>query len=648
MSADPIAPAAQTGAMYARLRGQRTSKSSAGAAFWRMLRLLRPHWRPLTLGLLLSFGVALTYAASLAGLLPVLNILIRSDAAEASLHVQLSTLAANWEAAGGIAALAAPLVGFAASIFPAPNAPDARMTSLLIMLGVLLALNIVGNAFRFASQYLIYFSCSRAVMDLRRQMYRKALHLPVNAIGDVSSAVSQYLSDVREVYLGLLTLLGRVAREPLKAICVFIAALLIDLRLTLVVIAIAPIAVGLLWFFGRVVRKAAIKLLKGYGLMLGGLEEALQGLDVVKGHAAEGRERIRMWRLERRMFKQQMRMGLVESLMSPLIETFGVLIAAAGVVWLASRTFAGEIAPSHFITMVVLLSAMLDPVRKVASVYTTVQRAGAASLNIFETLDRKEERTPSRPIELPAGRPPQITFDTVSFRYDEDAPLALDAVSLDVAGGECVALVGPNGSGKTTLARLLPRLLNPQSGRVTIDGVDVNAVSLKELRKRIAYVTQHSVIFARSVHDNIAYGKPDATRDEVRSAAERAYAAEFIERLPQGYDTVLGEAGMTLSGGQRQRLAIARAFLKPATILVFDEATSQIDADSERKIHEALEALRHGKTTFVIAHRHTVMDLANRIVVMDGGRVVDYGGRDELLRRSPLFAALYQSPANAT
>ncbi len=598
-----------------------------------MLRLVYPHRRAMAWGLVLGFGVAATYATSLMGILPVLKIVVERQPFAVWLQEKAARHPGWWSG---------PLRSVG-GWFPSADSAAARMQSLLIVLAALLLLNVVGNILRCLSQYLVLYASNRAVMDLRRAMYRKALRLPlVHVAANVSNTVSQFMSDVRELYLGIVTLFGKIAREPLKAACVLAAAIVMDWRLTLVVLAIAPLAIGLLWYFGRRVRKATVRLLEGYGVMLGALEETLQGVAVVKGYAQEGHERRRMWKLERRMLRQQNRLAWVEAVSSPLIEVIGLCVAATGVVWLASRTFSDPAAfpPDRFITMVVLLSAMLDPVRKVANVYNVVQRAGAASHRIFAFLDGPEERSPRPARPVPTGSV-DVRFDRVVFRYRPDAPPAVSDVTFDVEAGSCVAVVGPNGSGKSTLLRLLPRFLDPQSGAVLLRNVDVRCMELRALRRQIAIVSQSPVIFARTVRENIAYGCPSAGDEEIRAAARKAYAAEFIESWPLGYDTVLGEFGASISGGQRQRIAIARAFLKRASLLVFDEATSEVDADSEHKIHIALAELRRGKTTFLIAHRHTVMDMADRIVVMDEGALVDHGTRDALLARCPLFQALY-------
>ncbi len=627
--------------LLAQRRTSSAPRSNPRGAFIRMLGLLWPHRRRLILGMILSIGVALTYAASLGGLYPVLKVVVEG----ATLRNWLLQRAADSDAWYTV------ILRAAGGALPVDDTPTARMNGLLVLMAALLAINLVGNTFRVASQYLILYASHRAMMDLRRRLYRKALHVPLtDLVGDVSSRVNYFMSDAREVFLGIVTLFGKVAREPLKAVCVLAVALWMDVRLTLVVLAIAPVAVGLLWYFGRKVRKSTMRLLQGYGVMLGGLEESLQGVDVVKGYGREAHERRRMWQLERRMLKPQLRLAWIESFASPVIEVIGVLIAAGGIVWLAARVFApvdspNHIAPSHFMTMVVLLSAMLDPVRKIANVYNAVQRAGAASARLFEFLDAPEERSTPGARALLGDSARTVCFERITYRYvPHQEPAALQDLSLDVRAGECIAIVGPNGSGKSTLIKMLPRLLRPQQGRISMDGVDLNDITLRSLRQQIAIVSQRPVIFARSVRENIAYGDADAGDQRIRDAARLAFAAEFIEQWPQQYDTLLGEHGTSISGGQRQRIAIARAFLKPASILIFDEATSEIDAESERKIHAALDQLRRGKTTFLIAHRHTVMEMAERIVVMDAGRIVDVGTHAELIQRCPLYVALYRSP----
>lgn len=647
------------------------SKELARASFLRMMKLVYPHRRRMTLGIILSIFAAMTYASSFAAAVPVLKVLVEgasirewllkhgapspadvaadadgrrrveiADADEAR-PKQVSRSAGNdkqkWYA---------PYATRLARFLPAEETDASRMHTLLILLGALLAINLVGNLCRVFSQYFILYSSHRVIMDLRRRMYRKTLHVPMDRIaGESSGFIAQFLADAREVYLGISTLFGKVVREPFKAICVFFVALWINTQLTLAVLAIAPVTVGVLWYFGRQIRRANTRMLQGYGVMLGGLEETLQGIDVVKGYVREGYERKRMWRLERAMMKQQLKMVWIEAVTSPLLEVVGLMISSAAIVWLASLTFAGRMDSSQFITMVLLLAAMLDPVRKIANVYNVVQRSGAAATRIFDFLDKPDELAEHGKRALPPG-PHEVRVENVTFRYfPAQNPPALDDVSLQVRPGECVAFVGPNGSGKSTFVKLLPRLLLPHSGRVLINGLDVNALSLQKLRREIAIVSQRPVIFARTVRENIAYADADATLDQIRDAARKAFAAEFIERWPEQYDTVLGEFGASISGGQRQRIAIARAFLKKASILIFDEATSEIDAESERKIHDALHELRAGKTTFLIAHRHTVMDMADRIVVMDSGRITDVGTKSELVQRCPLFVALYRSPA---
>jgi len=480
------------------------------------------------------------------------------------------------------------------------------------------------------------------MLDFRRQMYATVLQLPIVWFSrNLSDTVSRFVQDSQEVFRGYVILLAKIAREPLKAVAIFALALWLDYRLTLAVAVAAPIAAFILRRLGKHVRKANQRLLVGYGRMIGGLTATLSGMRVVRAYTREGYERKRIWRVEREMLKQSLKMGRIEAMTSPLIEVIGVALAMLGIVWLAQRTLVGESSPAVFLQMVVLLVAMFDPIRKVATVYNRIQRADAAAQRIFAVLDMPVERVSSLgQRELP---PPQrrIEFVNVSYTYPEANEPAVAEVSLVVPVGSQVAVVGPNGSGKTTLISLLLRFFDSQEGRILIDGTDIREVSLKSLRRHFSLITQDPVVFAMSIADNIGYGREGATREEIVEAAERAYADEFIRRLPEGYDTVVGEFGVTLSGGQRQRLALARAFLRDAPVFIFDEATSQIDVDSEQKIREAMSEFLIGRTSFLIAHRIATVRAADQIVVMNQGRIEDAGSHADLVSRCDLYRSLY-------
>jgi len=299
--------------------------------------------------------------------------------------------------------------------------------------------------------------------------------------------------------------------------------------------------------------------------------------------------------------------------------------------------------PPELMVRLVCLVAIFEPVRKLSTVYPKLQRANAAAERVFALIDSPSEYAEE------AGRPriaplrATIELDEVTFTYPNSNRPAVKGVSLQVKKGEFIALVGPNGSGKTTLVSLLPRFFPMDSGRILIDGQDINKSSLRSLREQFSLITQESVIFPDTVRSNIAYGRPDATQAEIEAAARKAFADDFIRQMPDGYDTVVGEHGATLSGGQRQRLAIARAILRDAPILIFDEATSQVDPESEMKIHQALDAFLKDRTAFVIAHRYSTVSDADRIVVMDEGQLVAVGPHEQLLKSCPLYRRLYET-----
>lgn len=553
----------------------------------------------------------------------------------------------------------------AASILPRETTKEAKTRTLFIVLAVIISITIVGGVCRFFGEYLIAFVAARTVMAIRRRMYHRVLQLPVAhfATRGISDTVSRFVTDSQEIYRGLNFVFAKSLREPLKATFAFALALVLDWRITLVTVIIAPFAGLLIRKFGKMIRKANKGLLEGYGRMLSALESALVGIRVVKGYTMERYERRHLFAVDTHMLRQQMKIERTDALTGPAFEFMGVLVGSAGIVYFADLMFDNRMDFSKFATLAVCMAGMFDPVRKMSSFYNRIQQANAAVDRVFEVIDLPiEAQGTSR---LPALSPltGSIEFKDVTFRYAGTDKPAVDRISLVVRRGERIAFVGPNGSGKTTLLAMLPRFFEPAEGQILFDGRDIRDFSLASLRRQISLITQDTVIFADTIANNIAYGDDrllkrlilrrrhpvrfppgtDPDMHRIEAAAKAAFAHDFIMEKPDGYNTYVGEHGAQISGGQKQRIAIARAILRNAPIFIFDEATSQIDSESEQKIHDAVERFLEGRTAFIIAHRFSTILQADRIVVLDRGRIVDMGRHEELLTRCTLYKSLYGS-----
>jgi len=530
------------------------------------------------------------------------------------------------------------------SRFMPPDAPGTKLRTLIYIVCVLVTVGILSNVARYVGETMIAHAVLSTLLDLRDRLYEHILHLPMSyfAAAPTADLVTRFVQDIQEIQRGFTTLFGKFVREPLRAVFLIGLALKLDWRITIMVAAVVPVAVAVFWAVGRSVKKANKKLLQAYGAMISALTASLQSLRVVKAYTAEEHERKRLDDVDRRMFRQQLHLARLDAFLSPMMETLAVISGSLLTVWLASRVIDRTLTLSVFASLSVTLSMVFDPLRKMSDVYVRIQRATAGAERIFHVLDQTPE------VAVGGGQnvgplEKSLELRNVTFRYPNSTVDALSDVSLTIARGETIALVGPNGCGKTTLASLLPRLFDPWAGEVCYDGVDVRRIALKSLRSQIGLVTQDAVIFEATPLENIAYGSDSSDRAKIEDAARRAYADEFIRNLPGGFDAPIAERGSTLSGGQRQRLAIARAIYRDAPILIFDEATSQVDSESELKIQTAVREFSKNRTTIIIAHRLSTIQFADRIVVMEFGRIIDTGTHAELFERCPLYRTLCQT-----
>ena len=527
-----------------------------------------------------------------------------------------------------------------------PNGtPDEKLRTLIYILAALVVIIIVANVFRFLGEVFISKGILRAMMQLRTDLFARTLNLPLSHFASQKTAdlVGRFIQDMLEIQRGMMTLFGKFIREPLSAIMVLIFAFFLDWRMTLTVILVAPLLAVVFWQIGRRVKKSNKKLLQAYGDMIDALTTSMQNLRIVKAYTAEEYERKRLRAVDLQVLKQQLKLVRLKAFVSPAIESVSVVAVSFFTLWLAKQVLNQELDIATFGTLGIALSGLFAPIRKLSDVYVRVQRSTAGAERVFEIIDTVAEGDePGDRIEL---KPLQagIECSKVSFTYPGSDVAALTDVSFSIRRGETIALVGPNGCGKTTLVSMLLRFFIPSSGEIRYDGLDIAQASLNSLRRQISLVTQDAIVFGTTPAENIAYGtdSPDAKR--VRDAARRASAAEFIEAIPGGYDAPLGERGSTLSGGQRQRLAIARAIYRDAPILIFDEATSQVDAESEGKIQRAIQEFSKDRTTIIIAHRLSTIRCADRIVAMDAGRVLDSGTHEELLERCDMYRTIFET-----
>ncbi len=494
----------------------------------------------------------------------------------------------------------------------------------------------------YGQAYFMSYVGEGIIRNLRDLLYERISDLPLSFYHQekTGTLMSRVTNDVNIIKNMVSEAVAGSIRDFFTII--FLTGLIFFLhwKLALVAFFILPLAFYPIIVFGRRVRRVSTFWQEAMADISVFLHETFAGSKIVKAFGMEAYEKKRFSEKNQRLFRIEMKAVIARSLSSPVMEFFGGL-GIAFVIWFGgSQVIAGHLTVGTFIAFISAVIMLYDPVKKMSRLNNAIQEGLAAADRVFDVIERESEiQDPPHPIPL-ENKPHRVAFDNVSFKYGNE--LVLKEISLDVQPGEILALVGMSGGGKSTLVNLIPRFFDVCEGRILIDGIDIRDTTLQDLRRQIAVVTQEPILFNDTVRNNIAYGNLDANHEEILSAARAAYAYDFIQGFPSGFETNIGELGNRLSGGERQRLCIARALLKNAPILILDEATSALDTEAEMLVQKALENLMKGRTTFVIAHRLSTISKADRIVVIVNGRIVEQGRHADLLAARGEYYKLHQ------
>ncbi|MCH2179242.1 MAG: ABC transporter ATP-binding protein/permease [Mariniblastus sp.] len=525
---------------------------------------------------------------------------------------------------------------------------------------ILMCLMVIGTIFRgvflATSIYLVARVGQRTILDLQNRVFSNVLNMEIAEIDvrGTGDLISRIRGETGAIGGSIITLFGKTVREPLKMFACLIGAAVVNWRLLLFSLLVCPLAVYLMVQLARMTKRASKKAMEESARLLDRLYQALTYMRVVKAFNMEEDERARFRVVAHDVYKKGMRIALYGALARSNNELLGVSIIslsilAGGYMVLNQEMYLFNIrmssAPMEFGELMAFFAFLIgvsDPLRKLGNVYNQIQSGIVAADRVFPLIDQQPAvAAPARPHAVPNGAL-GIEFDNVKFAYNDDAPV-LNGVTFDLPAGSSMAIIGPNGCGKSTLINLLPRFFDVASGCIRVGGRDLRDFSPNDLRAEIGYVTQMTMLFRDSIGANISYGNPDATTEQIENAARRAHAHEFIRDLETGYESDIGEHGGRLSGGQRQRLALARAILHDPRILILDEATSQIDPESEALIHATLKSFIKNRTTLIVTHRMSTLELVDRIMVMNKGKVLDCGTHAELIKRCDVYRRLRQS-----
>jgi subfamily B ATP-binding cassette protein MsbA len=600
------------------------------SAFHHILKYAGPYKQSAYANVLFNMGYALFNVLSILIFIPTLGILFgtQPEVTEAPVYQGISSLKGYVE--GNL--------NYRLTQESNANGPIRALLIIVVLSGLIFFLK---NLFRYLALYALASLRTGMVKDLQNDLYDQLIDLPIAYSSEKRKGdlLSRMTSDIKEIESAIINSLETLAREPLTILFVVFSMLAISWQLTLFVFIFLPITGFIIARVGKTLKAKSLEAQKESGLFLSFLEESLGGLKIIKAFTAESSVKAK-FNTSTQRYRSTMNAVLRRNGMaSPLSEFLGVCVVLS-VLWYGGRLVLGtsySLNPQQFLGYIGLFYTIINPVKSITTVNYNIKKGKASAERVLEVIQTVST------IKDPVGPKPfrfeeSITFDDLNFAYDEQN--VLNHLNLSITKGQMLALVGSSGSGKSTIAQLLLRFYDPPYGQLKIDGVAIQDFTKNDLRSHIALVSQDPLLFNDTVANNISLSNPNATEDQIIWAAKQAYAHEFIEAMPEGYQTSIGDSGNKLSGGQKQRLAIARAFLKNAPILILDEATSALDTESEKQVQKALEAISKDRTTIAIAHRLSTISNADQIVVLDHGQIAEKGTHQDLLAKKGLYAKL--------
>jgi len=606
--------------------------------YFRLLSFLKPHWKYL--------GVAMIFMALFAGMsgfsitmvVPLTKIIFSGQEAitQGFPHPQEIS-------PGGEKSLVVLLPKILKEKFNQLIIGKTRVETLGRFCIFVFLIFLIKNLFWYAQSFLIVRVEQGVIMDLRNKLYSHFHLLPLEYFHGQKTGVliSRITNDITLVKGAVANGFAEVLRQGFLLLVYLFLVFWASWKLALIAFLLFPPAIIMIGKFGQKVRRSSALTQEKMGNMTSVLQETISGIRVVKAFVMEKFEIKKFTDASRDYFKTMVKLTRIGSLGPPLTEILGTF-AAVLLLWFAGKDIvAGNLDPGRFFLFLVAMLSLMQPVRSLSQLNIDIQQGLAAAKRIFEVLDTEPKIKDSPEAIRINSLKDKVTFQNISFSYDSDKEI-LSNISFEVKAGEIVALVGPSGAGKSTLMDLLPRFYDLTSGEIRIDGIGIKKIDLRSLRNLMGIVTQETILFNDTVWNNIAYGHDHASKEEVESAAKAANAHEFIMSMPQKYRTIIGDRGVKISGGERQRLAIARALFKNPPILIFDEATSSLDTESEALVQEAIDRLMKGRTVFVIAHRLSTIQNADKIVVLDDGKIIQMGNHKSLIQQEGLYKRLYE------